>query len=196
MTITSTPTTLPTAFVALDFTEYIVGRFSHDPAVAERAAHAMTLARRAGMPVFHVVPESMVDDIHPLLAPIDDEPVLSKTTIGAFATTGLHDLLQRAGVRQIVIAGVATSGTVLSTSRWAFDVGYQVVVCSDACDDPEPEAHAALVDAAVFPRSWIGLWRTADVRPTAEIAVLQAGESGGTRAQPFETPFTQGGTSG
>ncbi|SQD96760.1 MULTISPECIES: cysteine hydrolase [unclassified Parafrankia] len=196
MIAASAPTTQLTAFVALDFTGYIVERFSHDPAVAERASHAMTLARRAGVPVFHVVPESMVDDIHPLLAPIDGEPVLSKTTIGAFATTGLHDLLQRAGIRQIVIAGVATAGTVLSTARWAFDVGYQVIVCSDACDDPEPEAHAALVDAAVFPQSWIGLWRIANVLPTAEIAVLQTRESAGTGVQPFEAPFTQGGTSG
>jgi nicotinamidase-related amidase len=172
MRLADAPTARSTAFLALDFTRHIVDNFSHDPAVAERAAHAVALARRAGLPVVHVVPEPMRDDIHPLLAPIDGEQVLGKTTIGAFATTGLHGLLRSAGIGQIVVAGVATSGTVLSTTRWAFDMGYQAIVCADACDDPDPAAHAALVDPNVFPRSWIGLWRIATVLPTAEITVL------------------------
>lgn len=173
MTLAGAPTTGTTAFLALDFTRYIVERFCPDPTVTERAAHAVTLARRAGVPVFHVVPEPMRDDIHPLLAPVDGEQVLGKTTIGAFASTGLDDLLRRAGIDQIIVAGVATAGTVLSTARWAVDVGYRVIVCSDACEDPEPGAHAALVDASVFPDSWIGLWRIANVLPAAEIAALQ-----------------------
>ncbi|MGF7239275.1 MAG: cysteine hydrolase [Frankia sp.] len=172
MTRAGAPTVGPTAFLALDFTRYIVEHFTHDPAVVGRAAHAVTLARRAGLPVVHVVPEPMRGDIHPALAPVEGERVLGKTTIGAFATTGLHDLLQGAGIKQIIVAGVSTAGTVLSTTRWAVDVGYEVVVCSDACDDPDPGAHAALVDAGVFPGSWLGLWRIARVLPTAEIAAL------------------------
>jgi nicotinamidase-related amidase len=165
-------TTTATAFVVLDFTTYIVEHFSHDAGVAERAGNALTLARRAGVPVVHVVPRTMVDQIHPSLAPADGEQVLEKSTIGAFATTALHDILQQHGVGQIIVAGVATSGTVLSTSRWAFDIGYEVIVCADGCDDPDRKAHDALVDESVFPESWIGLWRIASVLPTADIAVL------------------------
>lgn len=174
MTLESEPSIEPTAFVALDFATYIVDNFSHDPDVVMRAAHALGLARAAGILIVHVLPEPLRDDIHPMMAAREGEPVLGKMTIGAFASTPLHDLLQDAGVRQIIVAGVATSGTVLSTSRWAHDVGYRVIVCSDACADPDPEAHAALLDSRVFPESWLGLWRIATVLPADEIPNLNA----------------------
>jgi nicotinamidase-related amidase len=167
-----------TAFLALDFATYVVENFSHDPAVAEHAADALAAARAAGVPVIHVVPDRMRDQIHPLLAPAGDELVLGKTTIGAFATTNLHELLQAAGVGRVIIAGVATSGTVLSTARWAFDVGCEVVICADACADNDAGAHAALLDESVFPQSWIGLWRIARVQPSAEISELRSPAAG------------------
>jgi nicotinamidase-related amidase len=161
-----------TAFLALDFATCIVENFSHDDGVAGQAAAALAAARRAGLPVIHVVPNGMQDQIHPLMAPAPGEPVLGKSSIGAFATTNLGDRLREAGIGRLVIAGVATSGTVLSTTRWAADVGYQVTVCADACADPDPRAHAALVDESVFPHSWLGLWRIARVLPVAQVPEL------------------------
>jgi nicotinamidase-related amidase len=173
MTLDSQTTTVRTAFLALDFATYIVENFSHDAAVAERASGALASARAAGLPVIHVVSAGMRDQIHPSLAPAGDEPGLSKTTMGAFATTDLHERLQSSGVGRVIVAGVATSGTVLSTARWAYDVGYEVIICADACADPDPQAHAALVDESVFPKSWIGLWRIARVLHSAEINELR-----------------------
>ena len=161
-----------TAFVALDLSTYIVDRYSSNRNVAERAANALTSARAAGLPVFHVVPANMSGDIHPLLAPTEDEPVLAKTTMGAFASTSLHERLQAQTIRHIIVAGVATSGTVLSTTRWAVDLGYQVTVCSDACADPDPQVHVALIDPSVFSESWLGLWRIATVSKLADIDQL------------------------
>jgi nicotinamidase-related amidase len=172
MTGTSQQGAASAAFLALDYVTYIVENFSHNSAVAAHAAGALAAARGAGLPVIHVVPEPMRDQIHPLLAPARDEPVLGKTSIGAFATTNLDELLQESGIGQLIVAGVATSGTVLSTTRWAVDTGYQVTVCADACADPDPRAHAALVDDTVFPQSWLGLWRIARVLPAAEIPEL------------------------
>jgi nicotinamidase-related amidase len=114
----------------------------------------------------------MQEQIHPLVAPEAGEAVLGKTSFSAFATTNLDERLRELGVGKLIIAGVATSGTVLSTTRWAVDLGYQVTVCSDACADPDPGAHAALVDDRVFPDSWLGLWRIARVLPAARIAEL------------------------
>lgn len=71
------------------------------------------------------------------------EPVLGKTSLSAFATTNLDEMLRQSGVGQLIIAGVATSGTVLSTTRWAVDTGYQVTVCADACADPDPRKRRA-----------------------------------------------------
>jgi Isochorismatase family len=141
------------ALLLLDFVDFIVERFSSDPGVTERAAVLLASAREAGLPAFHVVPASFESGIHPLLQPRHGEPVLSKTTIGAFGTTDLRERLDANGVDELLIAGVATGGTVLSTTRWAYDVGYKVTVCVDACSDPEPGAHAALVDPTIFPRA-------------------------------------------
>jgi len=110
MTLDSqTTTTVRTAFLALDFATYIVENFSYDAAVAERASRALASARGAGLPVVHVVPAGMRDQIHPALAPAGDEPVPSKTTMGAVATTNLYELLQSAGVGRVIVASVATS---------------------------------------------------------------------------------------
>ena len=161
-----------TAFLVLDYAAYIVENFSHDADVAARAAAALTAARKAGLPVIYVVPDGMQNQVHPLVAPAPDEPVLGKKSLSAFATTNLDEMLRQTGIGHVIIAGVATSGTVLSTTRWAVDTGYRVTVCADACADPDPGAHAALVDDSVFPESWLGLWRIARVLPAAQISEL------------------------
>ncbi|GAA3865662.1 hypothetical protein GCM10023084_18550 [Streptomyces lacrimifluminis] len=50
---------------------------------------------------------------------------------------GLCELLEAAGVGRLVVAGVATSGTVLSTTRWAIGTGFKVTVCADALPTDE-----------------------------------------------------------
>ncbi len=172
VTLSSQDNATGTAFLVLDYASYIVENFSHDAAVARQAAAALAAARRAGLPVSYVVPDGMQGQIHPLVTPVTGEPVLGKKSLSAFATTNLDEMLRQAGTGHLIIAGVATSGTVLSTTRWAVDIGYKVTVCADACGDPDPEAHAALVDDSVFPWSWLGLWRIARVLPAAGIEQL------------------------
>jgi nicotinamidase-related amidase len=50
-----------------------------------------------------------------------------------------------------VLAGIATSGVVLSTLREAADRDYQLIVLSDCCFDLDAEVHRVLMDK-VFPR--------------------------------------------
>ncbi|MFG3340707.1 cysteine hydrolase family protein [Glycomyces sp. NPDC048151] len=144
----------------------------HDPQVAEGASRALREARSAGLPVFPVVHEAMRERLHPAAAPLGDEPALGKPRLGAFAGTDLHARLQQGGIGRVLIAGVATSGTVLSTARWAYDAGYEVAVCADACADPDAQVNAALLDESVHPDSWLGLWRIARVVDSAGIAGL------------------------
>ena len=47
--------------------------------------------------------------------------------------------------------GVATSGCVLSSVRWATDIGYKFIVVSDACSDADLEVHRVLTEK-VYPR--------------------------------------------
>jgi len=51
----------------------------------------------------------------------------------------------------VILAGISTSGVVLSTIRDAADRDYQVLVLSHASADPEPGVHEFLIEK-IFPR--------------------------------------------
>src|SRR5262249_42543447 len=89
--------------------------------------------------------------VHERIGPRDGDIVVRKTRVGAFSTTDLHDQLRRRGVDTLVLAGISTSGGVLSTVRDAADRDYRLVVLSDGCADFDPEVHRVLLDK-VFPR--------------------------------------------
>ncbi|CAG9269671.1 cysteine hydrolase family protein [Paraburkholderia caribensis] len=83
--------------------------------------------------------------LDPRVVPGADEPIIKKTRVSAFSTTDLHERLQAQGVQTIVLAGVSTSGVVLSTVRDAVDRDYRIVVLSDCCADPNIAVHEAIV---------------------------------------------------
>lgn len=84
--------------------------------------------------------------IHPELAPAPGEIVIVKTRVSGFCGTSLDEQLRARGVDRVVLAGVITSGAVLSTAREAADRDYDVVVAADGCADPDPELHRFLLD--------------------------------------------------
>ncbi|MFN8585532.1 MAG: isochorismatase family protein [Dehalococcoidia bacterium] len=145
--------------VIMDFQQGIVGTVARDPeGTVRRAASVLAAARAASVPVVHVVhrggrfeAESPDVAIHPAVAPLDGERVFTKTKAGSFSTTGLDVLLRETGRDQLVLMGVATSGCVLSTLRWAADLGYRLVVVKDACDDADEEVHRVLTEK-IYPR--------------------------------------------
>ena len=60
-------------------------------------------------------------------------------------------VLRAQGIGHLVLAGIATSGVVLSTLRQAADLDYQLTVLADGCLDADPEVHRVLLEK-VFPR--------------------------------------------
>jgi nicotinamidase-related amidase len=68
----------------------------------------------------------------PPLAPADGEPVLHKTSINAFTTTGLQQILVSRGIAAVVICGIRTEQCCETTARIASDLGYQVTFVIDA----------------------------------------------------------------
>ena len=73
---------------------------------------------------------------------IDDEIVISKSSSGAFATSNLDRILRNIGVDTIIVAGTSTAGCVESTASDAVDLGYTVIVPSDACACSTRRSHA------------------------------------------------------
>ena len=88
--------------------------------------------------------------VHQSLRRRSEEPVLIKRRASAFSGTDLALLLRAREVTELVIAGVATSGSVLSTLRDAADQDYELTVLSDACTDHDDEVHDLLC-SKVFP---------------------------------------------
>ncbi|GAA1008407.1 hypothetical protein GCM10009551_089810 [Nocardiopsis tropica] len=144
-----------------------------------QAERALSAARDHGMPVVHVrvafrpdYPEispanrafapivqtgDSMTEASPLtaivteVAPLPGEPVVTKRRFGAFSGSDLDAVLRGLRADQLVLAGISTSGVVLSTVRYAADLDYGLVVLFDACADHDPEVHRVLM-RKVFPR--------------------------------------------
>jgi nicotinamidase-related amidase len=71
--------------------------------------------------------------------------------MGAFTTTNLDQQLQDRAVTALILAGISTSGAVLSTVREAMDRDYQLIVLNDASSDPDTDTHTFLT-SKLFPR--------------------------------------------
>ena len=67
------------------------------------------------------------------IAPVGDEIVISKTASSVFNSTNVDYVLRSLGVKQLVIAGIATDQCVESAIRDACDLGYLVTMVTDAC---------------------------------------------------------------
>ena len=71
--------------------------------------------------------------LKPGFEPIAGEPLLTKTVNSAFIGTDLEARLHAAGVRQVVLFGIATDMCVSTTARMAANLGFDLVVVGDAC---------------------------------------------------------------
>jgi nicotinamidase-related amidase len=168
------------ALVVMDMMNGVVERLATAGAAAlvGRLAGAVSHARAAGLLVVHVrvAFRSGYPDVSPanktfsalagsgrlleddastaIVAGLTPEPgdvVVVKRRVSAFAGSDLEIVLRSREVRTLVLAGIATSGVVLSTLREAADRDYGLVVLSDGCLDADDEVHRVLL-GKVFPR--------------------------------------------
>lgn len=75
------------------------------------------------------------------LAPEPGDPIVRKTSIGAFASTGLDHLLRSLDREHLFLTGVSTNMCVETTAREAADRGYAVTLVEDACATTHKELH-------------------------------------------------------
>ena len=170
-----------TAVLSMDLQAAIVARYTGDQdGLLTRAAAVLHAAREHGMCVIHIqvgfrpgLPEVNPRNqlfgaiksspqyqpmfqgaggaIHPAVAPIGDDIVVTKHRVNAFAGTDLEMILRAKEIDTLVLFGIATSGVVLSTLLDASDADYRLVVLKDCCTDLEAEVHACLMEK-IFPR--------------------------------------------
>ena len=90
-------------------------------------------------------------DLVPELNRQPSDHLVTKQTWGAFTNTGLDEHLQKLGITQLVILGVATSAGVESTARYAHENGYHITFAVDAMTDMNADAHTNSV-TRIFPK--------------------------------------------
>jgi nicotinamidase-related amidase len=162
------------ALLVMDFQSSIVERFTAgQDALLSATAETIAAARRSKMRVIYVVvgfrpgfPEisarnksfsaiktsgGFATDIHPRVAPAADDVIITKHRVGAFLGTDLDMILRASDIDSLVMCGIATSGVVLSTLRYAADADYRIIVLRDCCSDSDPETHTCLLEK-IFPR--------------------------------------------
>jgi nicotinamidase-related amidase len=167
------------ALLVMDFQTAVVEMVAVDKdALLSRTAKLIEAARKVAMKVIYVVvgfragyPEvsprnqsfgpiresgrfadgSAGTEVHPAVAPKPGDVVVTKHRVSAFAGTDLDMILRANGIETLVVAGIATSGVVLSTIRHAADADYRLVVVADCCADRDPEVHRVL-NEKVFAR--------------------------------------------
>ena len=188
-----------TALLVMDYQVDTLTKFMRAAQSADAIAHVpdlIAMARDAAIMVFHIVVAFRPDHpevsprnplfsalkanamlvagsegaaIHPVAAAREGEPIVVKHRISPFVGTDLETLLRANGIDTLVLAGVHTSGVVLSTVRHAGDLDYRLVVVRDCCADPDAQVHAMLLDRVIA--------KQAAVVTTAQLAGALPGRS-------------------
>lgn len=157
-----------TAVLALDFQNDIVDATPDVASVLAQACRVLDAARRRGVAVVYVTVSFRADyadvpaaspllqgvrqhgmlragtpgaAIHAALAPQPGELVVNKTSVDPFLTSNLEQVLRNADARTLILMGLWTNYVVESTARHASDLGYRVIVVSDACASNRAESH-------------------------------------------------------
>jgi nicotinamidase-related amidase len=167
---------IDTALLILDY-QTGIGDLSYAQDAASRAAIALEAGRKAGLCIvfskvmfrpgyvdipasnqsFQAVKEADLmppeaSKLIPRFEPQLGEFLVNKNRFSAFSGNDLKQLLRSRPIKTLVMAGIATSGVILSTFAKATDDDYEMVVLSDACADPNPSLHQELI-TSLFPRS-------------------------------------------
>ena len=166
------------ALLVMDVQSGIVERVPGAEALIARLQIALKGARGAAVPVVYVTvgyregyPEvssnnrdmlRFVDqrrfletdpstDVAEAVHPQQGDIRVVKRRVGAFTGGDLDIVLRSRRIDHLVLAGISTSGSVLTTVREAADRDFAVTVLADACTDADREVHRVLLEK-VFPR--------------------------------------------
>ena len=74
---------------------------------------------------------------------VKDSPIVAKNTYDAFINTSLTSLLDAGQIERLVVCGVMTDCCCDTTSRSAFNRGYETWLMSDACGSANKKQHEA-----------------------------------------------------
>jgi nicotinamidase-related amidase len=126
---------------------------------ASKARELLDKFRKESAPIFHVqhiaarpnatffLPGTRGAEIHNIVKPNAGETVIIKHYPNSFRDTNLQDELKKAGIEKLIICGAMSHMCIDSTTRAAFDLGYECTVVSDACATKDLSSNGVHVQA-------------------------------------------------
>jgi len=128
-------------------------------AAAANAARLITASREAGDLVIHIRHEFPADgapffaagsegaNTHQDVLPIDGEITILKNHVNSFRETDLKDVLEKNGIKDVLICGAMGHLCIDATTRAASDLGYACTLIHDACASRDQEFDGLVVPA-------------------------------------------------
>jgi biuret amidohydrolase len=135
-----------------DRTAFEAWRLAHSGPAGSKPDFAKRPSVR-GEPGFEIIPE---------LPPRPGEPIIDKSTAGAFCHSDFDSLLRTRGVAHLLFTGCTTDVCVHTTLREAADRNYQCALVEDACASGDPRAHEAAVYLTTIENGFWGVVTTTD----------------------------------
>ncbi len=97
-------------------------------------------AHACGVPVIYIQHSSTEEfekgtptwQLYPEIYPLENEPVVEKTTRDSFYKTGLQEVLKKLGAAKLVFAGMQSQYCVDTTCRRSNRLGYETILVGDA----------------------------------------------------------------
>lgn len=129
-------------------------------AAAKNAQRVLALFREKNLPIFHIqhisdrpgatffLPETSGVEIHESVTPKTGESVIQKHFPNSFRNTSLLDQLHDLRVKKIIVCGAMSHMCIDTTVRAAFDLGFRIVVVSDACATRDMEFKGVTIQAS------------------------------------------------
>jgi nicotinamidase-related amidase len=180
--VTTLPARPNTALVVIDVQNGVVGGAYRRDQVVANIGTLVDRARDDGVPVIWVQHSdeqlqkgSEGWEYVPELVRQDSEPLVHKTFGDSFEATDLEEVLARAGVGHIVVAGAQTDACIRSTIHGAFTRGYDVTLVGDAhttedqSDWGAPPPDKVIAHTNLYWRFQDGPGRTAAVTETKDV---------------------------
>lgn len=149
----------------------------HDSeALLERLQKLLALSRASGTQVIFIQNSGQAGDpdeprtegwlIHPELGIENGDLIVQKHENDAFAATPLEEKLKARGIRKLIIAGLQSEYCVAANCRKAHELGFEVVLVSDAhstykSKDKSAEEIIAAVNESL--RGKVTFWHVDDI---------------------------------
>ncbi|WP_255410144.1 isochorismatase family cysteine hydrolase [Achromobacter sp. MYb9] len=95
------------------------------------------------------------DDLSPALGRQASEPLIIAHRASVFHGTDLQVRLSAQGIDTLMMAGIASTGVVLSSVAYGSDADFRLMTVKDCCYDPDPVVHEHLFATAFESRTTV-----------------------------------------